>query len=489
VRIRRLLARLGRREDLVPLRVHVLVLLGHGVRVLEVAVPVDRPVDEFVREGIYRHDGQIVCAAVPLVRNLIRALHVLGEVLALLLPREALLLLALAPGRLVGLSPCHAHDVCNDFPFLFSSFIPSGKKLFSPERPEKRAVKNVPFPAVLFLCSQSKQSMSKEAGGNGACAGSSLTVAKRQCTQSLAKQTAASGYHVQVFLNGKKDWNSSKDTWQFIDGQYYNVKISEEQHAGLNILPSRSADSMANLTIFPYGQHEMKCTGRDGCGGIVKNGHALQWKCGSLLHYECGPIAADVMVVCIDSKQAVDAGMDVEQCVRAMFFVGGDDVISEPCWKVGSMEGNELDMWKSYSNETSKQALQQKLDFQNVQLQQKLELKNFKEQTEAQVANMQESMGKMHEANGVYKKAIDQITDCVKCTVCHDLLSDTKASHMAPCGHLYCDFCFNGYFSTLGHSDPACSECRQAAPENSYKDFRGFTGVVAALRQADTLHV
>jgi hypothetical protein len=343
-----------------------------------------------------------------------------------------------------------------------------------------------PLLPFLFLHSQSKQSMSKAAGGNGACAGSTLTVAKRQCTQSIAKQTAASGYHVQVFVNGKP-WNSAKDTWQFIDGQYYNVKISEEQHAGLNILPSRSADSMANLTIFPYGQHEMKCTGRDGCGGIVKNGHALQWKCGSLLHYECGPIAADVMVVCIDSKQAVDAGMDVEQCVRGMFFVGGDDVISEPCWKVGSMEGNELDMWKSYSAETSKQALQQKLDFQNFQLQQKLEAQNFKEKTEAQVGTMQESVAKMKETMGMYKKALVQINDCVKCVVCHDLLSENKACNMAPCGHLFCDFCLHGYFSTLGHAPPVCSECRAEAPEDSYKNFCGFTGIVAALKKLPTL--
>jgi hypothetical protein len=231
----------------------------------------------------------------------------------------------------------------------------------------------------------------------------------------------------------------------------------------------------------------MRCTGRDGCGGIVKNGHALQWKCGSLLHYECGPIAADVMVVCIDSKQAVDAGMDVEQCVRAMFFVGGDDVISEPCWKVGSMEGNELDMWKSYSAETSKQALQQKLDFQNFQLQQKLEAQSFKEKTEAQVGTMQEAVEKMKETMCVYKKAIDQIKDCVKCSVCQDLLSDTKASHMAPCGHLYCDFCFNGYFGTLGHAPPTCSECRAEAPEDSYKNFCGFTGIVAALKKLPVL--
>ncbi len=110
-RVRRFLARLGRREDLVPLRVHVLVLLGHGVRVLEVTVPVDRPVEEFEREGRFTLlDAKLVVLGAPLPRKRLRALHVLGEVLALLLPREALLLLALAPGGLVGL-PCHAHPL------------------------------------------------------------------------------------------------------------------------------------------------------------------------------------------------------------------------------------------------------------------------------------------------------------------------------------------------------------------------------------------
>ncbi len=104
-RLRRFLTCCGRHENLLPRVVHVLVQLVQGLLEPLVAELGDRPVHVLLLEVEHVADeaAHVLRAAVELVEQLQRALHVRGEVLAELLPLEPLLLLALAPRRLVGL--------------------------------------------------------------------------------------------------------------------------------------------------------------------------------------------------------------------------------------------------------------------------------------------------------------------------------------------------------------------------------------------------
>lgn len=310
-----------------------------------------------------------------------------------------------------------------------------------------------------------------------------MTLTKRPRTDSLCKQTTSSGFFVQVYLHNKP-WRSSTNPWQFIGQQHFNVKISENM--GFNIVPPRGTAAADTVTIFPYGPKETKCTSREGCGGIVRIGEALQWKCNQLLHYECDRTAADIMIVCIDIQhieQTDNANRDLEQAVRAMFFVGGDDDITEPCWKLGSMEKNELVMWKSYSEENSKQTLQQKLDFQNEKQQMQAAHNAVQQQMQAAKDAMQEKLQ-------LYQNAIEAITKIATCPICMELMPEKKPGMLAECGHFICAGCHEDYYHGIGiYEAPTCSTCQlPVGPKDNWKKFYCMTGVVAALKQTVTFH-
>ena len=308
----------------------------------------------------------------------------------------------------------------------------------------------------------------------------STALTKRPRTDSLCKQTTSSGFFVQVYLHNKP-WRSSTNPWQFIGGQHFNVKISENM--GFNIVPPRSGAPGETFTIFPYGPTATKCTSREGCGGIVRIGEALEWKCNQLLHYECDRTAADIMIVCIHAQQLFDAGNNKEQIVRAMFSVGGDDDITEPCWKLGSMEKNELVMWKRYSEENSKQTLQQKLDFQAEKQQMQAAHNAVQQQMQAAKDAMQEKLQ-------LYKNAIEAIREIAMCPICKDLMSDRKPGMLSECGHYICAGCHDDYYHGIGiYEAPTCSTCAlPVGPKDNWKKFFCMTGVVAALKQTVTFH-
>jgi len=299
-----------------------------------------------------------------------------------------------------------------------------------------------------------------------------MVVAKRPCTQGLGKQTAVYGYAAQVFEDDKA-WSHDKFPWHFIHGHAFNLKLSEQHKTGLNIMLPRSVDAIEHDNVIPYcGLGTMLCTDRDGCGGTVQPGDALLWRCGALLHcVHSTPSACysyKVMIVRIDSKHVGDV-LNVENIVCAMFHVQPTPDSTEPCWLPRSITENHRNSWRQHAERFNEQG--HKIQADALQKQQEMQ---------AQLDIMQEKVR-------VYKKAIELIKEVVQCNVCHDLLPETKKCNMAPCGHLFCDRCFSDYFISIGNSIPRCSVCRTPAAKSSYRDFTGFTGVVAALKPTATL--
>ncbi len=174
------------------------------------------------------------------------------------------------------------------------------------------------------------------------------------------------------------------------------------------------------------------------------------------------------MIVCIDNKDVVDE-LNVENIVCAMFHVQPTLDSTEPCWLPHSITENHRNSWRQHAERFNEQG--------------------HKIQTDAlaKQKDMQAQLDIMQEKVRVYKKAIELIKGVVQCNVCQDLLSDTTTCNMAPCGHLFCNVCFNGYFSTIGASAQLCPTCRHPVIKGSYRSFHGYTGVVAALKQTVTL--
>ena len=109
---------------------------------------------------------------------------------------------------------------------------------------------------------------------------------------------------------------------------------------GLNV----SVSDWHGYEVTPYGPADIICKDRYGCGGPVQPGNTLQWCCNHSLHYKCGTVTADVMVVYVHDKQAQDGTMHIENIVRTMFQMEGDLDTTEPCWMPGSIEQNQRDL-------------------------------------------------------------------------------------------------------------------------------------------------
>ena len=182
-----------------------------------------------------------------------------------------------------------------------------------------------------------------------------MTVAKRARTADVVNVNAFTGHVVQLFHH-HKPFSLTNQPWQLIDGPYHNVKINEELVVGLNIIPGLGN----SFTVFPYGPEGMKCSTRDGCGGIVQRGQALQWQCNALLRVQAGPYTTDVMVVHLDTKQPIDGAMDIEKLVQMIFHVVADADITQPSWLLGSIEANQRDSWQEIANSLSAERLQMK---------------------------------------------------------------------------------------------------------------------------------
>ena len=83
----------------------------------------------------------------------------------------------------------------------------------------------------------------------------------------------------------------------------------------------------------------------------------------------------------------------------------------------------------------------------------------------------------------VYKDAMQAIEKIATCGVCKDLMPETGACMMAPCGHYICTECFNNYFHGLGPSRPYCSTCSAYAPKDHWQSFFCMTGIAEAVKK------
>ena len=313
----------------------------------------------------------------------------------------------------------------------------------------------------------SKQVPSKN--GDDAC----VAVTKRPRTDDLCKATIASGHVVQMY-DHNKPWSLATHAWQVVGPRIFNVKISEEHMVGLNI----SVSGSEHYEVTPYSPTGIKCTDRDGCGGPVRLGDTLQWKCNHLLHFESGPVCADVMVVFLDIKQPQDGTMHIEKLVRLMFQVDGDFDTTEPCWMPGSIEQNQRDCWKHHANEFSKQTLQLKLEYQSMKQLMQTEKNAMQQQMQAEIDRTQKQLQ-------LYKNAVEEITKIATCPVCLELMPEKKPGRLAECGHFVCTGCHEDYYHGIGiYEAPTCSTCQlPAGNKDSWKKFFCMTGVVAAIKK------
>ena len=332
------------------------------------------------------------------------------------------------------------------------------------------------------------------AASNGGCA-SSMTVAKRQCTQAVFKECNASGCFVQVFVHGMA-FSNRTHPWQFIDAEHFNVRISRELKMGMNVVPSRGKDAVKHVTVFPYGPAEMKCTSREGCGGIVENGQALQWACNELLHYECGPVSADVMIMYIDVKQHTDFLL-VENIVRAMFHV---EVTSDPdapepkkpCWLRGSIVENHRDSWKHHADANAQKFFKLNAMHTEMTLSLQVQMAALEQQLQAEkadwVSQLQVERASVQAERQTYHDALAEIKKIASCSVCHDVVPEVGACMLAPCGHYTCVPCFNDYFETIGGDPQLCCVCKKPADEETWRPLWAMTGIGAVIKKTRIAH-
>jgi hypothetical protein len=297
-----------------------------------------------------------------------------------------------------------------------------------------------------------------------------MTVAKRARTADVVNVNAFTGHVVQLFHH-HKPFSLTNQPWQLIDGPYHNIKINEELVVGLNIIPGLGN----SFTVFPYGPEGMKCSTRDGCGGIVQRGQALQWQCNALLRVQAGPFTTDVMVVHLDAKQPIDGAMDIEKLVQMIFHVVADADITQPCWLLGSIEANQRDSWQEIANTLSAERVQFKLSLDQLQTQFTLMQQQHTTYDEAMQKKLQ-----------LYVNTIEEFRQVATCGICHQVMPTIKPCKVAECGHFRCEDCHADYFHALGFSPAKCHICSAPAPEESWQPSWLMTSIVADLTKLHT---
>ena len=290
---------------------------------------------------------------------------------------------------------------------------------------------------------------------------SMMTVAKKARTEQLCKNSIESSYHVQTY-DHHKPWSLRTDGWRVVQLPYCNVVLSESHCIGITVVPPAPMQAASHVNLIPYGPDGMKFTDRDGCGGPLPRGQALTWKCGSLLHCEYHTkdfaLSVDVMIVHVDCQLQYEE--IVEDLVRVRFFVGGDDDITQPSWKLGSMEQNERTYYKLLCENNEKQILQ-------------LQEANRTQQRQLQG----------------YSAMYESIKEAVICAICRKPAPTVKPCMLAPCGHHTCEDCFEDYFQSLGviENEPKCFTCRKPVPRIEWSLMWVMTGIVAALNKVDSM--
>ena len=285
---------------------------------------------------------------------------------------------------------------------------------------------------------------------------SDMQLAKRAATTKTA-----SGFFAQFYDSHAKEMNP----WQHIDKQSFNLKLSQEHKVGINISTPAYGTATEHVTIVPYGPTEIKCTSRDGCGGMMDKGQALDWACNALLRVECvlSPVVtfrADVMIVCIN----IEDGIDIEQAVRDIFNVVGDT--DQPCWLLASIEDNWRHTWMQATGECTAAYKLLKHNAKETQEKLQAELNDTKEQLEKHAA------------------VIDAIEELAKCSMCKTLVSSKAPCQLARCGHWVCAKCLHDYFHGLASfTKPFCVVCKDEVPRLTWQPFYALTGVSEAIQK------
>jgi len=284
--------------------------------------------------------------------------------------------------------------------------------------------------------------------------GTDLPLAKRAATKTV------SGFFTQYYDSNAREMS----TWQYINRQSFKLQLNKEHNLGINICTPADGTT-AHVTILPYGPEQIKCTSRDGCGGLMDRGQALDWACNALLHVECvvSPsftFRADVIFVHLNGQ---DVPVNIEQAVRDIFHVDGN--MHVPCWLSASITDNYLHSWKEAAEKSS--AAYELLERKAKETQEKLQL----ELTEAE-----KQLKK-------YADVIDEIEKLTKCSHCHTLVSKKAPCQLGRCGHWVCTKCVHDYFHALGHGKPYCAICKDEVPRLTWRPFYALTGVSAQIQK------
>ena len=291
-----------------------------------------------------------------------------------------------------------------------------------------------------------------------------MALTKKPRIEDMCKVTQTSAHFIQAY-DHKKPWSLAKFPWYHVESHCFKVTLSEERGMGMNLVTTSSEGD--HFHVFLYGSDPIHCTDRDGCGGIVQNGHILQWKCNCLLHIECGPVCTDVMVVRVDIQHAVDGC--IEDVVRDMFHVEkGEYDMTRPCWLPGSIADNHSASWMQQAQTYSQDYMQLKLGYHKLQ-----------QQIVAQKQDMEQQLQR-------HKNAIKAIAQVVTCAWCKKMVPESFPCKMAACGHFLCTSCHEEYYFSLGISQPRCIECRSnPGPKNAWHTVHFLTGVVAAINNIE----
>jgi hypothetical protein len=285
--------------------------------------------------------------------------------------------------------------------------------------------------------------------------GTDLPVAKR-----AAATKTASAFFAQYYDSNAREMNP----WQYIDRQSYRMELSKENKIGINI-STHARGTTEHVTIVPYGPKEIKCTTRDGCGGFMEKGQALDWACNALLRVECvvSPFVTfrtDVIIVHINSQ---DGPVNIEQAVRDIFNVDGDKHL--PCWLPASIADNYRDSWKEAAERVT--TAHELLERNATETQEKLQ---------SELTNAKELLQK-------YDAVIDEIEKLAQCSHCKMLVSSKAPCQVARCGHWVCTKCLYDYFHGLGHDTPFCGMCNDKVPRLTWQSFYALTCVSAQLKK------
>ena len=299
---------------------------------------------------------------------------------------------------------------------------------------------------------------------------------------------------VQVYKEGAY-WTLEENAWKEVSAPSYKLHFSSS--AGLLILPSFDPESLL-YKMIPFGKEEPTIRDSDNCGVYeMAAGSSLEWKFDREVNYFCVNERVSFIVVKIpDSPAACHWGHmtsdDVENIVRAKFFIGPDEKKHKPCWYNGTIVENERDSWKLAAN--AGEAMYTTLFNNYIALQSdyvklarqshELETNNSKIikdhfDLHKAMTELQEKCDRMKNDNQNMAAALCEINKSMECAICLETLGGDAACSMGiPCGHVVHTECHEKQ-----KKKGVCAQCQ--CKVSSWLPFHGFTTTCTALKRFD----